>query len=122
VRVGELLSRISEAGVTLTCASDEDRLDAKPTSALTPELIAEITKNEEEIIQIVREDEEMRRTGIIQSERQVFEVAREFFGSIEQAGAVTRPPYSPAYTEALRVPRSTTKARERDPMSERESR
>jgi hypothetical protein len=28
----------------------------------------------------VREDELMRRTGIIQSERQVFEMAREYFG------------------------------------------
>jgi hypothetical protein len=28
----------------------------------------------------MREDEEMRRTGIIQSERQVFELAREHFG------------------------------------------
>ena len=89
MRVGELLFRISEAGVTLTYASDEDRLNAKPTSALTPELIAEITKNKEEIIQLVREDEEMRRTGIIQSERQAFEVARDFFGLIGKAGAVT---------------------------------
>jgi hypothetical protein len=28
----------------------------------------------------MREDEEMRRTGIIQSERQVFEMAYEYFG------------------------------------------
>jgi hypothetical protein len=122
VRIVELLSRISEVGVTLTCASDEDRLDAKPTSALTPELIAEITKNKEEIIKVMREDEEMRRTGIIQSERQVFEVAREYFGLIEDAGAVTHSPCSPADTEALRSPRSTTEARERVPRSERESR
>jgi hypothetical protein len=27
-----------------------------------------------------KEDEEMHRTGIIQSERQVFEIAREYFG------------------------------------------
>ena len=31
------------------------------------------------------DDEEMRRTGIIQSERQVFELAREHFG-LDQAG------------------------------------
>jgi hypothetical protein len=30
------------------------------------------------------EDEEMRLTGIIQSERQVFEMAREYFGSTEK--------------------------------------
>ena len=33
-----------------------------------------------DIIRIMREDEEMQRTGIIQSERQVFELAREHFG------------------------------------------
>jgi len=33
-----------------------------------------------EVASILREDEEMRRTGIIQSERQVFELAREHFG------------------------------------------
>ncbi len=40
-----------------------------------------------EIIQIMREDEEMRRTGIIQSERQVFGLAREHFGLNEKEGA-----------------------------------
>jgi hypothetical protein len=34
-----------------------------------------------------KEDEEMRRTGIIQSERQVFELAREHFGLNEKDGA-----------------------------------
>jgi hypothetical protein len=34
-----------------------------------------------------REDEEMQRTGIIQSERQVFELAREHFGLNEKGGA-----------------------------------
>jgi ABC-type histidine transport system ATPase subunit len=84
--VGELLFRISEAGIILTCSKTEDLLNAKPTSALTPELIAEITKNKEEIIQIMREDEEMRRTGIIQSERQVFDLARDFFGPDKSGG------------------------------------
>ena len=35
----------------------------------------------------MREDEEMRRTGIIQSERQVFELVREHFGLGEKDGA-----------------------------------
>jgi hypothetical protein len=30
------------------------------------------------------EDEEMRRTGTIQAERQVFELAREYFGANEK--------------------------------------
>jgi hypothetical protein len=85
--VGELLFRISEAGITLTCGRTEDRLNAKPTSALTPELIAGIREHKQEIIRIMREDEEMRRTGIIQSERQVFELARDYFGLNEKDGA-----------------------------------
>jgi hypothetical protein len=34
-----------------------------------------------------KEDEEFRRTGIIQSERQVFELAREYFDLNERGGA-----------------------------------
>jgi hypothetical protein len=86
MHVGELLYRISEAGITLTCAPTEDRLNAKPTSALTPELIEGIKEHKMEIIRIKREDEEMRRTGIIQSERQVFDLAREFFDDAEKQG------------------------------------
>jgi hypothetical protein len=33
------------------------------------------------------DDEQLRRTGIIQTERQVFELAREYFGLNEQGGA-----------------------------------
>ena len=40
-----------------------------------------------DIIQIMHEDEQMRRTGIIQSERQVFDLAREYFGNHGEAGA-----------------------------------
>ena len=87
MRVGELLFKISEAGITLTCGGTENRLNARPTSALTPELIAEITEHKMEIIQIMREDEEMSRTGIIQSERQVFDLAREFFGGNGRRGS-----------------------------------
>jgi TubC N-terminal docking domain len=80
MQLRELLYQISEARITLTCGRTEDRLNAKPTSALTPELINEIKEHKMEIIQIMREDEQMRRSGIIQSERQVFELAHEFFG------------------------------------------
>jgi hypothetical protein len=80
MQLRELLYQISEAGITLTCERTEGRLNAKPTSALTLELINEIKEHKMEIIQIMREDEQMRRSGIIQSERQVFELAHEFFG------------------------------------------
>ncbi len=85
--VGELLYQIDKAGVLLSYFADEDRLNAKPTAALTPELIAEIREHKLEIIKIMREDEEMRRTGIIQSERQVFDLAREYFGLDQREGA-----------------------------------
>ncbi len=87
MHVGELLFRLSEAGITLRCGRTEDRLNAKPTSALTPGLVEEIRQHKMEIIQIMREDEKMRRTGIIQSERQVFELAREHFDLNEKRGS-----------------------------------
>ena len=86
MHVGELLFRLSEAGITLTCGRTEDRLNAKPTCALTPGLVEEIRQHKMEIIQIMREDEKMRCTGAIQSERQVFELAREYFGLNEKRG------------------------------------
>jgi hypothetical protein len=62
----------------------EDALKAYPAASLTPELTPElataIKEHKADIIQVLREDEEMRRTGVIQSERQVFEMAREYFG------------------------------------------
>jgi len=84
--VGELLYQIDVAGVVVSYFADEDRLNAKPTSALTPELIAEIREHKQEIIKIMREDEEMR-PGIIQAERQVFDLAREYFGLDHREGA-----------------------------------
>ena len=80
MRIEQLLYQIAEAGITLTCGRTEDRLNAKPTSALTPELIEGIREHKMEIIKIVREDGEMRLSDIVQSERQVFDLARELFG------------------------------------------
>jgi len=86
MRVGDLLTEIAERGITLTCGRTGDRLNAKPTAALTPVLIAEITEHKTEIIEILRErrrkreDRALEQTGIVQSERQVFELAREYFG------------------------------------------
>jgi hypothetical protein len=44
------------------------------------ELDAAIKAHKADIIGIVREDELRHRTGVIQSERQVFEMARDYFG------------------------------------------
>ena len=96
MHVGDLLFEISRRGITLTCGRTEDRLNAKPMAALTPELIGEIRQHKMEIIKIMREDEEMRRTGVIQSERQVFDLAREVFGE------ATGDPLADQLLEALR--------------------
>ena len=87
MRVGELLYRISEQGVTLQCGRTEDRLSYSPAGALPPELVAELKEHKQGIIRILREDEEFKRTGRIQSERHVFDLAREFFDSDEREGA-----------------------------------
>jgi len=78
--VGDVLFAISEAGLSLTASKTDDTLKVYPVENITPELAAAIKEYKSEIIRITREDEEMRRTGVIQSERQVFEMAREYFG------------------------------------------
>jgi hypothetical protein len=79
--VGDVLFAISEAGLTLTASKTEDTLKVYPAENISPELAAAIKEHKADIIRIMREDEEMRRTGVIQSKRQVFEMAREYFGS-----------------------------------------
>ena len=78
--VGDVLFGISDAGLSLTASKTDDTLKVYPAENITPELTAAIKEYKSVIIRITREDEEMRRTGIIQSERQVFEMAREYFG------------------------------------------
>jgi hypothetical protein len=75
-----VLLAVAEAGLTLKTSMTEDTLKAYPATKLTPELAAAIKEHKADIIRISREDELMRRTGVIQSERQVFEMAREYFG------------------------------------------
>jgi hypothetical protein len=87
LNVGDTLYAISEAGLTLKASKTEDILKVYPAENITPELAAAIKEHKAEIIRIMREDEEMRRTGIIQSERQVFEMAREYFGLDRRGGA-----------------------------------
>jgi hypothetical protein len=88
LNVGDVLFAISEAGLTLTASKTQDTLKVYPAEKLTLELTAAIKEHKADIIRITREDEEMRRTGIIQSERQVFDLAREHFGLDEGGGAV----------------------------------
>jgi hypothetical protein len=74
------LYAISEAGLTVTAGKIEDTLKVYPAERISPELAAAIKIHKGDIIKVMREDAEMRRTGVIQSERQVFEMAREYFG------------------------------------------
>jgi TubC N-terminal docking domain len=84
MHVGELLYQVAEHGVTLRCGRTEDRLHYSPAGGLSPDLVAELKEHKAEVIQILREDEEMHRTGTVQSERQVFELAHEHFGLEEK--------------------------------------
>jgi hypothetical protein len=43
--VDKLLSQIDEAGIELSYFPEEDRLNAKPTAALTPELVNHIREH-----------------------------------------------------------------------------
>jgi hypothetical protein len=78
--VGDVLFAAAQAGLTLKAGMTEDTLKAYPAARLSAELATAIKEHKADIIRIVREDELMRRIGIIQSERQVFEMAREYFG------------------------------------------
>ena len=80
MNVGELLCQIDQHSVTLRCNPTEDCLHYTPAGALPQDLVAELKKHKGEVIQILKEDEEYLRTGIIQCERQVFDLARDYFG------------------------------------------
>ena len=80
MRVGEPLYQIDERGVTLQCGRIEDRLHYAPAGALPPHLVEELKEHKPEVIRILREDEEYLRTGLVQCERQVFDLARNYFG------------------------------------------
>jgi hypothetical protein len=63
----------------------EETLKVYPAQKITAELAAAIKEHKAEIIRIMRENEEMRRTGVIQCERQVFDLARSYFGEDAKA-------------------------------------
>jgi TubC N-terminal docking domain len=81
--VAELLYRVAEHGVELRC-DEGQRLRFSPPGALPDELRHQLKERKAEILKILEEDEEFFRTGIIQSERQAFELAREHFGLDEK--------------------------------------
>ena len=78
--LGELLREIHDAGLRLVAVEGDDVLHVSPASNLTPELSAAIKEHKEALIRVALEDQRFRETGALQSERQVFELAREYFG------------------------------------------
>ena len=84
--VGDVLFAVSRAGLKLEAGETADVLKAYPAERLTAQLAVAIREHKARIVRILREDEEMRRTGIIQSERQVFELARELFDTNTREG------------------------------------
>ena len=64
--IGDTLYAISEAGLTLKASMAEDTLKVYPPENITPDLAAAIKEHKKDIIRILREDEEMRLTNIIQ--------------------------------------------------------
>ena len=66
--VGDVLFAAAQAGLTLKAGMTEDTLKAYPAARLSPELATAIKEHKADIIRILREDELMRRTGIIQSD------------------------------------------------------
>jgi hypothetical protein len=84
--LGELLHEIHDAGLRLGASEDEHVLQVWPSSNLTPELSVAIKEHKDDLIRVVRENQRFRETGIIQSEHQVFALAREFFGLDKQGG------------------------------------
>ena len=87
MNVGDTLYAISKAGLTLKTSKTEDTLNVYPAKNITPKLTSAIKEHKADIIRILREDEELVRTGVVQSERQVLEMAREFFGADHRGGA-----------------------------------
>jgi hypothetical protein len=86
LNVGDTPRAASQVGLTLRIGDDEDTLKVQPATKLTHELVAALKEHKVDIVRIVREDEEMTRTGVIQVERQAFELARKFFGEYTEMG------------------------------------
>ncbi len=72
----ELCEEIGAAGVWLRYDRSEDRLYHAPVGRASSELAARISAHRDALVEMMVEDEELRRTGVLQSERQVLEECR----------------------------------------------
>lgn len=78
--IRDLMRDLSRAGLRLSATEGENVLRVSPASNLTPGLTTAIRENKEALIHMTLEDQRFRETDILQSERRVFELAREHFG------------------------------------------
>jgi hypothetical protein len=86
----ELLAKLSSLGYAAT--AEDVRLKLHGPCQPPEDLERRIIDRRDELMKILREDEELRRTGIIQSGRQVFGMAREYFGSTRSFDSAEHPP------------------------------
>jgi hypothetical protein len=86
----ELLVRLRSLGYAATVESG--RLTLRGPCRPPSDLERRISDRREELVKIVSEDEELRQTGIVRSERQVFEMARDYFGSTRPFDPAEHPP------------------------------
>lgn len=83
----ELAAELECAGVWLRYSPSEDKLYHSPGSRVSPELAERIRGERASLVEMMLEDEELRRTGTLQSERQVFEEFREVGKSWQKGSA-----------------------------------
>lgn len=87
MRAAELAAELGDRGVWLRCSPSEGTLHYSPASRVTPELKERIGYYKERLIRMMVEDEELKTSGKLQSERQVFEEFRELTRSRGKEGA-----------------------------------
>lgn len=73
----ELAAELWRGGVWLRYSPSEDKLYHSPASRVSPELAERTRTNRGALVRMLIEDEEFRRTGVLQSELQVFEEFRD---------------------------------------------
>lgn len=81
-----LAAELERCGVWLRYSPSEDRLYHSPASRVSPELAERIRANRDALVRMLIEDEELRRTGVLQSERQVFEEFRDVGKGVRSKG------------------------------------
>jgi hypothetical protein len=72
-----LLEELDRRGVVLRVGRTEDRLNATPRGVLDETLVAALREHKQDLIQLVRDHEELQQTGVLQNEHQVLEEFRE---------------------------------------------